>query len=122
MTVEEVIPESGSVVAAVVGTPNISLFCDLSINGTPAFTNWFKQSPLDREEGRLPKLIISDDNFILSGDIVKGFSRVTNLTISSLTEELDEVIIFCGLDELAANFILRIYRKPWMLCALVCVL
>ena len=111
MTAEEVIPESGSVIYDVVGASNIHLFCDLRNNGSAVLVNWFKLSAEDREEGRSPDAIVNDGKFTLSGDIVEGFSLNTNLTISSLTEDLDDVIIFCGLDEFAANFTLRIYCK-----------
>ena len=109
MTAEEAIPESGSVIYDVVGSPNVHIFCDVRNNGSAVLVNWFKQSPEDREEGRRPEAIVNDDTFTLSGDVVKNLTRNTNLTISSLTEDLDDVIIFCGLDKFAANFTLRIY-------------
>ena len=67
--------------------------------------NWFQLSPENREEGKNPESILQNDMFTISGD------QLTNLTISSLTEELDDVIIFCGFDTLIANFTLRIYRQ-----------
>ena len=109
VTAVEVIPESGSVIYDVLGSPNVHIFCDVRNNGSRRIVNWFKQSPEDREKDRNPEAIVNDDTFTLSGDIAEGFSLNTNLTISSLTEDLDDVIIFCGLDEFAANFILRIY-------------
>ena len=112
MTDEEVIPESGSVIYDVVGSPNVHIFCDLRNNGSAVLVNWFQQSREDREEDRSPDAIVNDDTFTLSGDVVEGFSLNTNLTISSLTEDLDDVIIFCDFNEFAANFTLRIYCKP----------
>ena len=120
MTAEEVIPESGSVIYDVVGSPNVHLFCDVRNNGSAVLVNWFKQSPEDREEDRSPDAIVNDDTFTLSGDVVEGFSLNTNLTISSLTEDLDDVIIFCGLVEFVANFTLRIYCKASSVVDVVC--
>ena len=114
LTVEEVIPEPGSVIADVVETPNISLFCDLRIDGRPVIVNWFQQTPEDREEGRNPESILQNDGrFMILGDnfTADNFSLLTNLTILSLTEDLDDVIIFCGFETCAANFTLRIYRQ-----------
>ena len=109
MTAEEVIPESGSVIYDVVGSSNVHIFCDVRNNGSAVLVNWFKQSPEDREEDRSPDAIVNDDTFTLSGDIAEDLTLNTNLTISSLTEDLNDVIIFCGLDDFAANFTLRIY-------------
>ena len=117
MTAEEAIPESGSVIYDVVGSSNVHLFCDVRNNGSAVLVNWFQQ----REEGRSPIAIVNDDTFTLSGDRVDGLSLNTNLTISSLTEDLDNVIIFCGLDEFVANFTLRIYCKPCSVYSGCCV-
>ena len=99
---------------------NISLYCELmNENGSTIVTQWFKQTPEDREAGRTFQLIPPNDDsddFILSGDILEAdglmLPQHSNLTITSLTEDLDTVIIFCGTAGGAeANFTLRIYRK-----------
>ena len=99
---------------------NISLYCELTNeNGSTIVTQWFKQTPEDREAGRAFQLIPPNDdsdNFILSGDILESGSLMlpqhNNLTITSLTEDLDTIIIFCGRgSDVVANFTLRIYRK-----------
>ena len=116
-TVEEVIPESGSAIADVVGTRNISLFCDLRSDGRRVIVDWFQQTPEDREEGRNPESILqSDGRFTILGDnfTAHNFSLLTNLTILSLTEDLDGVIIFCGFGIPIVNFTLRIYRQ-WLM-------
>ena len=99
---------------------NISLYCELmNENGVTIVTQWFKQTPEDREAGTPFQLIPSDDdndNFILSGNILESgglmLPQHNNLTITSLTEDLDTVIIFCGRgSDVSANFSLRIYRE-----------
>ena len=113
-------PEPGTVIGGVLGTVNISLYCELmNENGVTLVTEWFKQTPEDREAGTPFQLIPSDDdndNFILSGDILESgglmLPQNSNLTITSLTEDLDTVIIFCGRSsDVSANFSLRIYRE-----------
>ena len=100
---------------------NISLYCELTNEGgTTLVTQWFTQTPEDREAGTPFERIPSDDdsdNFILSGDILESgglmFPQHSNLTITLLTENLDTVIIFCGRggSDPVANFTLRIYRE-----------
>ena len=113
-------PESGTVIGGVLGTVNISLYCELmNENGVTLVTTWFKQTPEDREAGTPFERIPSDDdndNFILSGDILESgglmLPQHSNLTIRTLTEDLDTVIIFCGRSsDIVANFTLRIYRE-----------
>ena len=117
-------PEPGTVIGGVLGTVNISLYCELmNENGVTLVTEWFKQTPEDREAGTPFQLIPSDDdndNFILSGDILESgglmLPQHSNLTIISLTEDLDTVIIFCGRgSDVVANFPLRIYRESIMI-------
>ena len=117
-----IIPESGGIIAGVLGTQNISLYCDLrNEQGDRLIVNWFIQSRQSREDGNMPGSIRGDDDrFIQSGDIfetIQGNLTLTsnlntNLTILSLTDDLDEAIIFCGFDRPdIANFTLRIYRN-----------
>ena len=109
-------PESGSIVAGVLEAQNIRLYCDLrNEQGDRLIVNWFIQSRQSRENGMDPGSIRADDDrFIQSGDNVSpdvNTSLNTNLTILSLTDDLDKAIIICGFDRPVANFTLRIYRK-----------
>ena len=84
-------------------------------NGGRLVVSWFKQTHQDREAGQgfkpFPR---DDDNFEFSGVTIVtddgNFSQNSNLTITSLTDELDNVIIICRFDEPEAEFTLRIYR------------
>ena len=119
MTLQNVDPESGSVIRDVEGAQNISLFCEVFNEGSPVQTIWFQQTPDDIEAGRDFSLIPNDDeNFIQSGNSTTEMGITvqlnTNLTIVTLTAELDKVIISCatGIDlSSLANFTLRVYRK-----------
>ena len=115
----DVVPESGSVIGGVVGTQNISLYCDFRNDDTRLATLWFLQTAEDRGAGRDRGPIPNPhDKFILSGDVVteSNISVIlnTNLTVLSLTDELDDAIISCvagvGMSG-SADFTLRIYRK-----------
>ena len=114
-----IIPELGGIIAGVLGTQNISLYCDLrNEQGDRLIVNWFIER---RESNQGPGSIRADnDNFIQSGDIIETIlgnltvtsNLNTNLTILSLTDDLDEAIIFCGFDRPdIANFTMRIYRN-----------
>ena len=119
VTLQSVDPESGSVIRRVEGARNISLFCEAFNEGSPVQTRWLQQTPDDIEAGRGRSFIPNDDeNFIRSGDsIVESGITVqlnTNLTILTLTAELDKVIISCSTAtdiSPLANFTLRVYRK-----------
>ena len=119
MTLQNVDPESGSVIRDVEGARNISLFCEAFNEGSPVQTVWFQQTPEDIEADRNPSEIqTNDQNFIRSGDNVTEMGITvqlnTNLTVVTLTAELDEVIISCatGIDlSSLANFTLRVYRE-----------
>ena len=110
-------PESGSTVADFPETENIVLTCQLrNQDGSSRIATWSRQTALDRDEGR-ERVPISngDSRFSLSGEIFQSslgnFSDNSNLTVLSLTEDLDTAIIFCGFDAPKANFTLRIYCK-----------
>ena len=116
-----IVPESGSVIAGDEGTPNITLYCDLrNENGDRLVVNWLKQP---RQAGQGGQAIpLDDDNFEFSGVTIVtddgNFSQNSNLTITSLTDELDDVIIICSFDEPEAEFSLRIYRTYKFYCLL----
>ena len=110
-------PESGSTVADFPETENIVLTCQLrNQDGSSRITSWSRQTALDRDEGkeRVP-ISNGDSRFLLSGEIFQSslgnISDSRNLTVLSLTEDLDTAIIFCGVDAPKANFTLRIYCK-----------
>ena len=119
VTLQSVDPESGSIIRRVEGARNISLFCEAFNEGSPVPTRWVQQTAGDIEAGRGPSFIPNDDeNFIRSGDSIVEMDITvqlnTNLTIVTLTAELDKVIILCitGVDlSTLANFTLRVYRK-----------
>ena len=113
---QESIPESGSTVAGGEGE-SVSFYCRVlrEINGTQVATEWF----LERigAGGSGPQTIVSDSNFNITGEPLpnSGLSSQTNLTIRSLTSDLDRANLSCGRGgtppTIDASFILRIYRK-----------
>ena len=110
-------PESGSTVADFPETGNIVLTCQLrNEDGSSRITSWWRQTALDRDEGR-ERVPISngDSRFMPSGEFfqsqIGNLSDESVLTVLSLTEDLDTAIIFCGADSPKANFTLRIYCK-----------
>ena len=113
--VEESIPESGSTVAGGEGE-SVSFYCRVlrEINGTQVATEWFIERIGTGGSG--PQTIIGDSNFNITGDpLPNSLSSQRNLTIQSLTSDLDRANLSCGRagtpPTLDANFILRIYRK-----------
>ena len=118
----DTVPESGSVIGELERTQNVSLYCAITRNGSiPIATLWLLQTPEDREAGRGGELILpDDDNFILSGEAINLTGGIsvpsnTNLTIVSLTGDLQHVIIFCiSSQETLANFTLEVYGKRIM--------
>ena len=117
--VQESIPNSGSTVTGGEGE-SVSFYCRVlrEINRTQVATEWF----IERiGAGVGPQTIVSDSNFDITGKPLpnSGLSSQTNLTIQSLTSDLDRATLSCGLGgtppTIEASFILRIYRKcvPW---------
>ena len=115
--VEESIPERGSTVVGGEGE-SVSFYCRVlrgGVNGTQAATEWF----LERlGVGVGPQTIVADSNFEITGEPLPsppGGNSQTNLTIRSLTSDLDRATLSCGLGgtpvTIDASFILRIYRK-----------
>ena len=115
-TSSNTVPEAGTVIGGVLGTVNISLYCEfINDNNITLATNWFKQTPEDRQNNLLQPIHPGDDNgaFIITGDILfsEGLEipQQSNLTILLLTEDLDDVIMYCGIAEGEIDFTLRIY-------------
>ena len=116
--IADIVPESGSVIGELEGTQNVSLYCAIRSGDSHFATNWLIETPEDREAGRGGELISPDDeNFILSGEAINLTSGIsvpsnTNLTIVSLTIDLQHVLIFCVYpQEILANFTLIVYGK-----------
>ena len=118
----DTVPESGTVVGGLEGTQGVSLYCAIRDGDIPLATNWFIQTPEDREAGRVGDLISTDnEKFILSGEAISiniggditFLPRNTNLTIVSLTGDLQHVIILCVSSQgtKLANFPLEVYGK-----------
>ena len=112
---EESIPESGRTVAGGEGE-SVSFYCRVlrEINGTQVATEWFIERISVGGSG--PQTIVSDSNFTITGDpLPNDLSSQTNLTIRTLTSDLDRATVSCGQagfpPTIDASFILRIYRK-----------
>ena len=95
---------------------SVSFYCRVlrEINGTQVATEWFIERIGAGVSG--PQLIVAGSNFNKIGEpLPNGLSSQTNLTIQSLTSDLDRATLSCGRagtpPTLDANFILRIYRK-----------
>ena len=116
----DTVPESGSVIGELEGTQNVSIYCASRSGDSLIQTIWLKETLEDREAGRGGELISLDDNFILSGEainltICESVPSNTNLTIVSLTTDLQHVIIHCGsANGILANFPLEVYGKGIM--------
>ena len=109
--VEESVPESGTTLAGSEGEKNITIFCRVlgGVGGSQMQTEWFIETP------SCPELIVDNDpNFVVAGDTLPNsrFNSRTNLTILSLTSDLDNAVISCGLaGSRDANFTLKLYSK-----------
>ena len=85
------------------------------VNGTQAATEWFIERIGAGSSG--PQTIVGDSNFNIVGETLpnSGINSQTNLTIQSLTSDLDRANLSCGLGgtpiTIGADFTLRIYRK-----------
>ena len=95
---------------------SVTFYCRVlnEVNGTQGTTEWFLQ-----RIGAGPETIVADSNFVITGEPIPsphaGLNYQTNLTIQSLTSDLDRAVVSCGLGgtpiTIDASFILRIYRK-----------
>ena len=116
-TSTETIPPSGSNIAGFENEENITVFCEVfnDLNHTlQLVTRWhrgFEGDALFPING-----IPADPQFTITGDPVPGGGGLifaTDLTIVSLTADLDQMLLFCGIsgNERAATFTMRIYRE-----------
>ena len=112
---QETIPEGGSTVTGSEGE-RVTFYCRVlnEANGTQVTTEWFIQR---RDSGSF-QTIISGSDFNITGDPLPnpaGQTYQTNLTILSLTSDLDRANLSCGRGgtppTIDASFILRVYRK-----------
>ena len=102
------------VIAAVEGAMNIRVYCEVTFNGNPTFTNWI----LTRV-GENPILIDFDingtgippygQNFMATGVPVGNGISQANLTILTFDRSLDMALLECARSStVMANFTLRI--------------
>ena len=114
---QESFPESGSTVSRGEGE-SVTFYCRVlnEANGTQVATEWFIQ----RRDGGSPQTIVHSSNFNITGEplpnpVIAGQTYQTNLTIQSLTSDLDRATLSCGRGgtppTIDTSFILRIYRK-----------
>ena len=111
---QEIIPESGSTVVGGEGE-SVTVYCRVlnEANGTQVATEWFIQ----RRDAPSPQAIVRSANFDITGGTLPNSMTAaqTNLTILSLTSDLDRATLSCGRGgtppTIDASFILRIYRK-----------
>lgn len=115
VSVVSTVPVSGTTISDFVSERNVSLFCEVMVNGAEHATVWSILTLEDKEMGQNPGPLPPDDpQFILSGDIflvpgVDIFSN-RNLTIVGLTANLHDSTIFCGAEgSHVANFTFLIY-------------
>ena len=111
---EETIPESGSTVAGGEGE-SVTFYCRVlnEVNGTQVTTEWF----LQRIDAGSPQTIVRSANFNITGGTLPNsmIAAQTNLTILSLTSDLDRANLSCGRGgtppTIDATFTLRVYSK-----------
>ncbi len=88
--------------------------CKVVEGGNQRLTEWFILKVND-DNGVANLIDNSDPDYSITGDPVPNDSLTfrTNLTILSLTADLDRAVLFCGTSKIrdAANFTLRISRK-----------
>ena len=112
---QETIPESGSTVVGGEGE-SVTFYCRVlnEANGTQVTTQWF----IERRDASSPQTIVpTQSNFNITGEpaVIAGQTFQTDLTILSLTSDLDRANLSCGQGgtppTIDASFILRVYRK-----------
>ena len=91
---------------------NVSLFCELMVDGSEHITEWSLLTMENKEAQNGPSLLLLDDaRFIISGDSLGGvIGSNRNLTLVDITPELHNSTIFCGaIGQVVADFIFLIY-------------
>ena len=99
---------------------SVTFYCRLlnETNGTQVVTEWFRRdvgasSPQTIVGGQGTNVLITGEP--LPNPVIAGQTYQTNLTIQSLTSDLDRANLSCGRGgtppTIDASFILRIYRK-----------
>ena len=98
---------------------SVTFYCRVlnEANGTQVTTEWFVQ----RIDAGSPQTIVpNQSNFNITGEtfpnpVIPGQTYQTNLTILSLTSDLDRANLSCGQGgtppTIDTSFIVRIYRK-----------
>ena len=115
MITADTLPASGTVISDFVSERNVSLFCEVTLDGEEHATLWSILTLEDKEAEQDPGPVPRDDSqFIISGDIifVPNFEILSdrNLTIVGLTASLHNSTIFCGAEgSQTANFTFLIY-------------
>ena len=112
---QTVIPDSGTVIEGFVGDQNISFFCEVQLpNGDEQATTWSIQQQGDSSPRAI--LLSNDLNIVITGEPIPqapGIFFNTNLTITVLTVELNNSILYCGTQGNleAANFTILVSGK-----------
>ena len=113
--VQTIIPDSGTVIEGFAGDENISFFCEVQLpNGDEQATTWSIQQPADSTPRAIS--LQNDLNIVITGEPIPGFPDFTfntNLTITVLTVELNNSILYCGTQGNleAANFTILVLGK-----------
>ena len=115
-TLEQAYPESGSFIYNQLGSENIELFCEIR-ECKSIQTLWLLLTEDDIQNSRNPHSVSEDNRFNVMGDsVMSGGNKIalnTNLTIVTLTAELDGAMIFCGTTDIhdLGNFTLIVYSE-----------
>lgn len=110
------VPENGSTLQGFVGDQNLTVFCGLSEHEdrfeVQQITEWFirkdHESSFQMITGDTPGFVITGDPF--PGGDFNDLTFGTNLTILSLTIDLDNAEILCGIEYIpdVASFFIRV--------------
>ena len=115
-TLKQAYPESGSFIYNQLGSKNIELFCEIR-ECILLKTSWLLLTKDDMQNSRHHHIMSEDNRFSLMGDSVMSdgynVSLDTNLTIVTLTAELDGAMIFCGSNNsgFLGNFTIKVYSE-----------
>ena len=112
-------PPNGSVIASFEGTANVTtILCNISFSGIQATTRW----SIENFGGvlglqNIASNLLGTGLFMISGDPIpddpQNFTFQNQLTILTLTSELDGLTLYWGVGAMSrlVNFSFRIYRK-----------